>query len=626
MATQGISPAGAGTMLALPGAKPREATVFAARHEPGAGLAYGLALLSAGLLYLSFFPVAWGWLAWVGLVPLLVLVRWPGRGRTRLLAALLGGLAFYWPVLQWLRVADPRMYATWAALATYCAFYVPVTLVVVRWLDRRTPLPLVVSLPVAWTALEYFRSCFIGLFASLWLGSHQHDIPGGFSWYLLGYTQHDVLPLLQVADVGGVYAVSFLVCVGNALVFEALYARPGLRARLVAPGAPAGPSKVVLAAQGLGVLLLFTGVFLYGFWRLGQLATVPGPRLALLQSNMDQRIRNATADEDEEVSKQARLTSTRHCAWLSVLAARQKPDLVVWPETSFPDGWEEGSGGEPLPDSQRAARYLAGWAGTDVLVGVNATAFGPDKRRHRYNSAVLLDRYGRRVARYDKIHRVPFGEYVPLRETLPFLNHLAPYDFDYSVFAGTEHTRLPVVEHSTGRCFTFGVVICYEDTVPEMARPFAGADGNPPADFLLNITNDGWFDGTSEHDEHLAVCRFRAVECRRSVARAVNMGISAVIDSSGRVLRPDRLPTTAGFPEGVHLWEVPASGAGELPVSRWRDYKKVAGVLMASVPIDTRVSPYSRWGNWLPWSCWTVLLLVLLVRVGRRLIPLGGVA
>ena len=88
----------------------------------------------------------------------------------------------------------------------------------------------------------------------------------------------------------------------------------------------------------------------------------------------------------------------------------------------------------------------------------------------------------------------------------------------------------------TDHAYSFGVAICYEDTDPDRTRPYGGGDGGPPADFLLNISNDGWFDGTSEHDEHLAICRFRAVECRRSVGRAVNMGISAVIDGNGRVL------------------------------------------------------------------------------------------
>src|SRR5207249_6450425 len=122
----------------------------------------------------------------------------------------------------------------------------------------------------------------------------------------------------------------------------------------------------------------------------------------------------------------------------------------------------------------------------------------------------------------------------------------------------------------TGRTFYFGVMICYEDSDACLARQYnrAGADG-PAADFLINISNDGWFDGTSEHEEHLAICRFRAVEARRSVARAVNMGISAVIDGNGSVV--------------------------VLPGSSWEESKKIEKILKAAIPIDRRASLYARW-------------------------------
>src|SRR5260370_39296723 len=103
------------------------------------------------------------------------------------------------------------------------------------------------------------------------------------------------------------------------------------------------------------------------------------------------------------------------------------------------------------------------------------------------------------------------------------MNKLAPYDFDYSITPGTVQTRFRLGKHH------FGVFICYEDTDPYLARQYVRQDGGEPtADFLVNISNDGWFDGSSEHEQHLAICRFRAVECRRSVARAVNMGISGI--------------------------------------------------------------------------------------------------
>src|SRR5262249_38797935 len=139
---------------------------------------------------------------------------------------------------------------------------------------------------------------------------------------------------------------------------------------------------------------------------------------------------------------------------------------------------------------------------------------------------------GQAAGRYDKIHRVPWGEYVPLRDWLPFLNVFAPYDFDYSIAPGDGFPRFSLGKHR------FGVVICYEDSDPSLARQYIGPEESESADFLINISNDGWFMGTSEHEEDLAICRFRAVECRRAVARSVNMGISALIDSNGRVRWP----------------------------------------------------------------------------------------
>src|SRR5205807_499391 len=121
----------------------------------------------------------------------------------------------------------------------------------------------------------------------------------------------------------------------------------------------------------------------------------------------------------------------------------------------------------------------------------------------------------------------------------------------------------------------------YEDTDPSLARQYVAPGDEPAVDFLLNLSNDGWFNGTSEHEEHLAICRFRAVECRRSVARAVNMGISAVIDGNGRV--------TA------------------LAGATWAESKKVAGVVTATVPIDRRGSVYTAWGDWLPAACWLLI-------------------
>jgi apolipoprotein N-acyltransferase len=538
------------------------------------------ALATAGLLWLCYFPVSCGWLAWVALVPLLCLVRTTLPARRVYLFAWLSGLAFFWPALEWLRVADARMYATWAALATYCSLYFPLGIFLVRRLDQRTRLPLVLTVPVVWTALEFLRAHLLT----------------GFAWYYLAHTQHALLPLIQVADLAGAYAVTFLVAAVNALAFELLCTTRWFRVVFLLREPAARPWSV-LPLQAAAVFLVLGATIAYGAWRLNQETFTDGPRVALIQGNLDQEIRNdASSDDADEAFRQV----VRHYVTLSYLAAAQqpKPQLIVWPETSYPDDWLA-----LTPDFQRerlrpgalekfngdAQAYACGW-GTNVLLGLNTQEWGAGEHPRRYNSALLLRGDGREAGRYDKIHRVPFGEYVPLRDWLPFMNRFAPYDFDYSIRPGEHLTRFPLPTAQGD--YSFGVIICFEDTDPDLARQYArpGADGGP-ADFLLNISNDGWFKGTREHEEHLAICRFRAVECRRAVARAVNMGISAVIDGSGRVVA--------------------------LPGPSLRQSKKFAAVMTAIIPIDHRESLYARWGDWLAWGCWLVVAVGLVLGLAR---------
>lgn len=557
---------------------------------------YLLAVVGAVLLYLCYFPVAWGWLGWIALVPWLGLVRFAGPSRRIYFAAWLGGLVFFTPILQWMRVADPRMYFTWIALALYCSLFVVAGVWLVRRLDRRTSLPLVLTVPTVWTALEFLRAHLLT----------------GFPWYFLGHTQHDFLPIIQISDVTGAYGVSFLVAIVNVVVFEWLCVFAPVRRYL---GLPETPVRLPIVSSVVAASL-FAGVVGYGFWRLGQSEFAVGPRVALVQGNVPQRVRNNDGG-----------SMLRHYHVLSMAACRlqPKPDLVAWPETSFPDDWRDVAAGVSLDEAPQEWQKVLkeqdevkGDVGrlwpANVLLGLNTTVLQADHREKRYNSSLLFREDGSVGPRYDKIHRVPFGEYVPFKDVLPFMNAFAPYDFDYSVSPGEGFSRFDLKNH------TFGVVICYEDSDPGLARQYV-APGTQPVDFIVNVSNDGWFDGTAEHEEHLAICRFRAVECRRSVLRAVNVGVSAVIDPNGRVLAP-KIIGTGDFPaksgeaqETFRIWEVPTDGAESLPPGRWREFKKVAGVLTADVPIDHRGSVYAGWGDWLPWGCWLIVAVGLLTGI-----------
>jgi apolipoprotein N-acyltransferase len=579
---------------------------------------------------------------------MLTLVRSEARPWRVYLPAWLGGLLFYALTLQWMRVAHPLMYYTWAMLAVWCSLFVPLGIFFIRRLDRRTRLPLIVTVPVVWTGLEFLRAHLLT----------------GFAWYFLGHTQHNFLPIIQISDLGGAYAVTVIVAVVNALVFELIYSRAGFRKAFALPEIIARP-RPGLAAQVFAVVVLVGAILGYGIWRLNQAVLTPGPRVALVQGNVPQAVRNDTHDASSAEQRQlAADTISDEYLRLHDVAENYGPTIIVWPETSYPDRWTETSRGfldrrleEIVRQYQQAGkaelaptwedhrqwafgrlnesmmREIKSWK-TDVLLGLNSDVYpelpSAQNSVKSYNSAVLFHPGGKYAGRYDKIHRIPWGEYVPLRDSIPAMNAFAPYDHDYSVEKGDQLTRFPL------RNYHFGVLICFEDTNMYLARQFVRRHNNyspldvlaqmitlgmyshlpanppnePPVDFLVNISNDGWFDGTEEHEQHLAIGRFRAVECRRSMVRAVNMGISAVIDSNGRVLAPTATHTVGGR---ISVWEINSDdGVTELPTSRWHEFKKTPGVLIADVPLDSRSTLYARWGDWLPASCWLVVFLGLL--------------
>jgi len=201
-----------------------------------------------------------------------------------------------------------------------------------------------------------------------------------------------------------------------------------------------------------------------------------------------------------------------------------------------------------------------------------------------------------------------FGEYVPLRSELPFLAAFAPFPAEFGLAPGEDAS----VFHQNEWRYT--PIICFEDTVPHLVRRIVQAtaleDANHrPADCLINLTNDGWFHGSSELDQHLITALFRCVECRMPMVRAVNTGISAVIDGDGVVVDPDVFliaePDENGrvIPRKVEGMRNPETG-------RW--YKQVNAVLVDSIPLDDRESPYVAGGDWFAGSCGFLTLAVLL--------------
>jgi len=227
----------------------------------------------------------------------------------------------------------------------------------------------------------------------------------------------------------------------------------------------------------------------------------------------------------------------------------------------------------------------------------------------RYNSAFLYRIDGQKAAEhYNKIHLVPFGEVLPFRKTVPALYNLlmkfTPYNYDYSLDYGSDYTifRMAARQSPDAEMYKFAVIICYEDTVPAIARRFAlDEQGKKRLHWLVNISNDGWFvrfkEGqvlpSAELPQHAAICAFRAVENRLAVLRSVNTGISCLIDSLGR----------------IHDGYV--AGSANFPAEAMKR-KGLAGWFVDQMPIDKRVSLFSRYGEWLDYGC-TICFAALMV-------------
>jgi apolipoprotein N-acyltransferase len=517
---------------------------------------------------MAFPPVSWSGLAWVALVPLFLLVHQPEFRGVVFLSAWTGGIVFWCLAVSWISLAEPGL-ESWLAIglmAVVLGFWWPAILLLTRLSTRRLGLPLVVVLPMVWVAGEYLRAYFLT----------------GFPWYYLAHSQFQFLPLIQVSDLTGAWGVSLLVVLVNALFAQAVgeFQERGLR----------GVSLIPVAAVAVALLVVLG----YGALRL-KTTFRPGPRIALLQSNMKQ---------ERHMGDTEAIFWTYHRLVKKALEAPERPDLIVWPETSYPYGFivfDPDLSPEALErqvtqvfDQNTVANWarraedirksLHEWVDqiqVPMLIGTTLYDHRPDGLS-KYNTALLLTPGTRDFQTYHKLHLVPFGEYVPLLESVPAIKILTPYRDGYvpSLSFGLRPSWIDF------QGLRLAVVICFEDTVPQVTRRmFAEAPDDHPPDLLINQSNDGWFYGSSEHEMHLAISVFRAVEHRVPLARAVNTGVSALIDGNGRVL--NRLPTIQ------------------------------EGILSVDPPLDDRVSLYTSWGDWLPILCLGLVVVLTLLAYVR---------
>ncbi len=535
-----------------------------------------LGLTSGCLLWLSFPPAEWSWSAWFALVPLFLLIpsrRSPGA---IYLGSWAGGFAFWLLAIHWIWWTDRTAWLGWVVMSLFLSTWWPAFLFLARFSMGRLRLPIILAAPILWVALEYVRAYALT----------------GFPWFYLAHSQYRQIYLTQIADLSGALGLSLLIAAVNVYWVD-LLTLPLFRAGAEGPWwARLTPSqRVRLVSVAAGLL----GTLGYGAYRVETSAFRPGPRLALLQSN-----------EVQEYNSEARKSPDALRAIYGALVDRAvksdpPPDLIVWPETANPYGYLAIDPGldpgafERLVKGINPKEVAADWKDwrdsseihfrrwieairIPMMVGSTMHDFRPSGYS-RYNAAILFQA-GSAIQTYHKLHLVPFGEYVPLIDVFPWLINLMP-------FQGTRPHFLDFGSRPSwfelGR-YRLAAAICFEDTVPQVVRRFfaEAPEGRQP-DVLVNLSNDGWFHETSEHEMHLAVSTFRCVENRVPLARAVNTGVSAMVDGNGRIIR-------------------------SLP-------RNTLGVLIGEVPLDDRTSLYSRLGDWLGLGCLAALIGLLILGI-----------
>jgi apolipoprotein N-acyltransferase len=553
-----------------------------------------LVAVSMLLLWLSFTPVDFGFLGWIALVPLSQLLR------LRVLPArcyfVTWSVAFVWALLtlQWMRLGHPAMYLALVALAFYVALYVPAFV----WLGRRSidaGLPLWLAVPIVWTGLEYVRSWMIT----------------GFAWYFLGHTQYRWSALIQISDITGAYGVTFLVAIVSGAVAVNVPASwlQRLKLSIEVDTSPVSMNRIqrwplIIAA------LLVCGSLGYGLIRHTPSQQFPaGPVFALIQGNFTPEMKHDEAEHTRRYRVYDSLTRE---------AVMLQPDFIVWPETMFPtpersvaEGVTDkqileqlprqvlqayGNDTEPLIQEWRNAevqKHLEMYSqasGAAMVIGVEARVLEHDGGK-TYNAAAVVRPDLGYSGRYDKIHRVIFGEYIPLKNIFPWLHNLTPFGSNYGIEAGD---RVQMFEYGG---YHIAPLICFEDTVSPLVRKMAAqrdSAGNG-CDVLVNLTNDAWFHGSSELDQHLIIAAFRCVETRTPMVRCVNGGISTFIDGNGEIREPAEIHVAKEPFDGLQVELNRVEGLRDPDTGKWR--RQFSGIIFGQVPLDSRGSLYVRFGD-----------------------------
>jgi len=460
-----------------------------------------LSLLLGIMAGLAFPPINLGFLAYGILIPLLFLLDQAGLKQT-IGRSYLAGLFYFLFTVFWI---------SWATVPGFfgALFVLPLYFIIFSTLyyffRTRLGFAAIFTVPFIWVGVEYLLS--LSEFC--------------FPWVYLGYTQTHFLPLLQYADVTGVYGVSFWVAVINICLF--IFGKRTEKRRLIA----------------LVTLALFAVPGIFGWAKMQLLKpSEESTRIALIQGNVSVH---------EKWQGQYKLNNFQRYKSLSKTALAQEPNLIVWPETALPFHLR----GDPRYN--RAMHHFADSANAAILTGAIDYSFNMDGSYEHYNAALAFRPFKQDIQHYHKQKLAPFSERVPYKHYFPFnvLKDLL-YDLgigDYSI--GKEIINFKFGGRSSADSTTFdaGVAICYESVFPDHVRRFVKSGANA----LIVITNDGWFGPTNGPFQHKQMAVFRAIENRRAIARCANTGISCFIDPAGRVRQQTRLNREAVIVDDVQL-------------------------------------------------------------------------
>jgi apolipoprotein N-acyltransferase len=444
-----------------------------------------LAVLSGVLLFLSFPKYGSAWLAWIAFVPLFFALRKTASIAQGFLLGFITGIVSYIGIIYWIAFVVinygylPLYLGIILMLLLACYLSIYIALFAGGIVYFRGKVALFIAAPVLWVCFEYCKSFFLT----------------GFPWENLGYSQYLNSYLIQFADIAGVFGLSFLIVIVNAAIFEIINKR--------------SKREYVLA---VAVFMILSGVYIYGFCRLDQVNKVmqnaQGMEVSLIQGNIDQSIKWNENYQRETLNIYERL---------SVINSPANGSLIVWPETAAPFRFQD------INNLHDQITNLSLATKSWLLFGSVSSLQKRDSNDY-FNSAYLLSPFGEIKGKYDKVHLVPYGEYVPLRNLFPFVNKLAAGIGDFGTGAGYYPLSLGDKK--------IGILICYEAILPFAARMYKKRSAN----LLVSITNDAWFGTTSAPFQHFSMTIFRAVETRLYLVRAANTGISGIIDPTGKTV------------------------------------------------------------------------------------------